>query len=216
MAAIRALRPEQASRSFSYLYAANLLGAMLGALGSAFVGIELLGFRGTMRLAAALNVLVAVLALIASRRLRRRPPPALASAAPSEPEPAPTQEQRVVWSGRSSSSSWQRASRASAWRSSGPRQFVPFQGPLVYTFATILAVYLGASALGTVLYRFAFRRLSSASRGEGWRGRRWLPPRRGCCRCSRSTRAGSCLESRWRGRSGLPRASGPTARSSAS
>ena len=167
MAAIRALRPEQASRSFSYLYAANLLGAMLGALGSAFVGIELLGFRGTMRLAAALNALVAVLAVIASQRLRR-PPPALVNYAPSEP--APAQEQGGVWewpllvvllaTGLSS------LGMEVVWT----RQFVPFQGPLVYTFATILAVYLGASALGTVLYRFAFRRLSPASRGEGWRG----------------------------------------------
>jgi spermidine synthase len=50
------------------------------------------------------------------------------------------------------------------------RQFVPFQGPVVYTFATILAVYLGASTLGAVLYRLASRRLVSASRREGWRG----------------------------------------------
>jgi spermidine synthase/MFS family permease len=176
MAAIRALRREQASRSFSHLYAANLLGAMLGALGSAFVLIELLGFRGTMRLAAALNALVAVLAVVASRLLRASP--VLARALPSEPAPesestteeqrAPTQEQ--VWerpvvavlavTGLSS------LGMEIVWT----RQFLPFQGPVVYTFATILAVYLGASTLGTVLYRLASRRLAPASRGEAWRG----------------------------------------------
>src|SRR5258705_3023982 len=50
------------------------------------------------------------------------------------------------------------------------RQFVPLQGPLVYTFATILAVYLGASYFGTTLYRFSPRRLAPARRGEDWRG----------------------------------------------
>ena len=166
MAAIRALRREQASRSFSYLYAANLFGAMLGALGSAFIGIELLGFRGTMRLSAALNALVAVLAVFASRRLQPSPTPA--SVAPEE-SLVPAPERRAAWepvvvvlaaTGLSS------LGMEVVWT----RQFVPFQGPLVYTFATILAVYLGASYLGTVLYRFASSRPASGRRGEGWRG----------------------------------------------
>ena len=166
MAAVRALRPEQASRSFSYLYAANLLGAMLGALGSAFVAIELLGFRGTMRLAAALNALVAVLAVVASRLLRSS---ALASGAPFESESLPRPAQRVVWKQPVVAVLLATGLSSLGMEVVWTRQFVPFQGPLVYTFATILSVYLGASYLGTVLYRIASRQLLPA-RGEGWRG----------------------------------------------
>jgi len=46
MAAIRQTIPTE--RSFSYLYVANVLGAFLGTLVSAFVLIELLGFQGTL------------------------------------------------------------------------------------------------------------------------------------------------------------------------
>jgi predicted membrane-bound spermidine synthase len=44
MAAIRRLFREESSRSFSYLYLANVLGAIAGTLIPAFVLIELLGF----------------------------------------------------------------------------------------------------------------------------------------------------------------------------
>jgi spermidine synthase len=33
------------------------------------------------------------------------------------------------------------------------RQFVPFLGPVVYSFAVMLAVYLGATAAGSRIYR---------------------------------------------------------------
>src|SRR5262249_46539167 len=52
MGALRRLAPGGSERSFSYLYVANVAGATAGTLGSAFVLIELLGFRGTLRLAA--------------------------------------------------------------------------------------------------------------------------------------------------------------------
>lgn len=55
-------------RSFSYLYLANVLGATTGTALSAFVMIELLGFRGTSLVASACNALLAVTALGLSRR----------------------------------------------------------------------------------------------------------------------------------------------------
>jgi spermidine synthase len=163
MAAVRALRP-RSERTFSFLYAANLLGAMLGAFGSAFVAIELLGFRGTMHLAAALNGVIALLALAVGRWLA--PAPAAASEAP-----APLAD--------GSRAAWQPAVlavlAATGFSSLGmevvwTRQFVPYQGPFVYTFATILGVYLGASYLGTVAYRAACRRSALFLDGAAWRG----------------------------------------------
>ena len=63
MAGIRAAFEQESRRSFSYLYVANVLGAMAGALGSAFVFIEWMGFSRTLLVATAVNGLIAALAL---------------------------------------------------------------------------------------------------------------------------------------------------------
>jgi spermidine synthase len=67
MAAIRSVFPDQSSKSFSYLYLANVLGATAGTLGSAFVFIELIGFSKTLLLAAAVNAVIAITAAICAR-----------------------------------------------------------------------------------------------------------------------------------------------------
>ncbi len=56
MAVIRQNARAASERSFSYLYVANVFGALLGTLASAFVLIEVLGFQGTLYVAATLNV----------------------------------------------------------------------------------------------------------------------------------------------------------------
>ncbi len=61
MAAIRGMNDEESQHSFSYLYLANVLGAIAGALIPALFLIELFGFRGTLQIASALNGLLAVL-----------------------------------------------------------------------------------------------------------------------------------------------------------
>lgn len=66
MLAIRSRDAGQSQRSFSYLYAANVLGATVGAIIPLFL-IELRGFRGTLRVGAILNVLLAATALMISR-----------------------------------------------------------------------------------------------------------------------------------------------------
>jgi spermidine synthase len=146
MASIRAAHPGTAPRSFSYLYVANVLGAMAGALGSAFVLIEALGFARTLKVAAAVNALVALTALLVSRKggaisissprpgstrsTSRRPPLRLALAFLFTTGMV-SLALEVVWT----------------------RQFVPFEGPVVYAFATTLAVYLAATAVGSQIYR---------------------------------------------------------------
>jgi hypothetical protein len=128
MAGIRAAYPEASPRSFSYLYVANVLGAMLGALGAAFVLIETLGFHKTLLVAAGVNAAVAFASLVISGKLaapsgeEKRPIPDAAGAAPRTSLLGLTflfttglvsLALEVVWT----------------------RQFVPFQGPVVYTFA---------------------------------------------------------------------------------
>lgn len=50
MAVIRQMPDAESDRSFSYLYVANVFGALLGTAASAFFLIELMGFRGTCTL----------------------------------------------------------------------------------------------------------------------------------------------------------------------
>jgi spermidine synthase len=149
IAALRRAAPERSERSFSFLYGANTIGAAIGALVSAFVLIELLGFRGTGRALAALNGLIAAGAFASSwvasgRGWRADAPPATRSdpiASPITPALATpwllfttglvSMGMEVVW----------------------VRQFSPFLGTVVYAFAAILAIYLGATFAGAIAYR---------------------------------------------------------------
>ncbi|MBI5511370.1 MAG: fused MFS/spermidine synthase [Deltaproteobacteria bacterium] len=149
MAGIRATHDAGSGRSFSYLYVANVLGAMAGALTSAFVLIELLGFRNTMLFASAVNVVVAVLAFAQGGKLtpaaKSAPLPRPAASAADSPEDAPA----VVLFALLLATGLISLAMEVVWT----RQFVPFLGPMVYTFASILATYLAATAAGSWLYR---------------------------------------------------------------
>jgi len=144
MAAIRAAHPHASTRAFSFLYLANVLGAACGTLVSAFVLIELLGFRATLAIAIATNVLVAATAFALSRR--HAPAPAMAATAAPSPETAamrPTVLLALFVTGLVS------MAMEIIWI----RQLTPYLGNLVYAFAGILATYLIATFLGSRLYR---------------------------------------------------------------
>jgi spermidine synthase len=147
MLAIRDRLRNAGSRSFSYLYMANVTGALAGAVLPLFL-IELNGFRGTLRIGAACNFLLAAVAAgIAAGR------GAGAAAQNSEPSRGivaidpPVGDRRLLWllfaSGLSS------LGMEVVWI----RQFAPFLGTVVYAFAVILALYLAATSLGSLLYR---------------------------------------------------------------
>ena len=65
MLAIRKRWSGESQRSFSYLYLANVLGAVIGASVPLLL-IELYGFRGTLKIGAACNGLLALSALVLS------------------------------------------------------------------------------------------------------------------------------------------------------
>jgi spermidine synthase len=67
MAAIKKLEGAGSTRAFSYLYLANVLGATAGTVIAALFLIELLGFQGTLWLAAVMNVALATTVLVLSR-----------------------------------------------------------------------------------------------------------------------------------------------------
>ncbi|MGA2217816.1 MAG: hypothetical protein ABSG51_07010 [Terracidiphilus sp.] len=147
MAVIRQSHRSAAEHSFSYLYVANVRGALLGVVLSALALIELLGFQGTLYVAGSLNVALSVFAFAISFR-------AVSSTAAEEPitDSAPprlyglssntplillfitglvSMGMEVVWI----------------------REFTPYMGNVVYTFAGILGVYLIATLAGSRRYR---------------------------------------------------------------
>jgi spermidine synthase len=153
MAGIRAAFPNQSARSFSYLYVANVVGATAGVVFSAFVFIELMGFARTQWTAAALNALIAITALAASRRLS-----SAENVAPAD-EPAPTPAAAQLSGDAAALPLLFTTGLASlAMEVVWTRQFIPFLGPVVYSFAAMLAVYLAATALGSRRYRSAAQR----------------------------------------------------------
>jgi len=145
--AIRKGVAPEGTRPFSFLYLANVLGAVLGALIPAFVLIELLGFSSTLRLTSALNVLLAASAFAVSRTLGNLAAPA----APAPGEEAPSRSRSMLYL------LFATGLASMAMEVIWIRQFTPYLGPVVYTFASILAVYLAGTFLGSSAYRAAIR-----------------------------------------------------------
>lgn len=144
--AMAALRAQAAGgRSFSFLYLANVMGAAAGTLVSAFVLIELFGFRGTLAIVASLNAALAAAALALGRRVPAAPAPA-GTAGPAAAA-AGSGEGLALWG------LFLTGAVSLALEVVWIRQFTPFLGTLVYAFAGILAVYLLATLLGSKAYR---------------------------------------------------------------
>ncbi len=141
-------RQRASSWPFSYLYLANVLGAMAGALGSAFVFIELLGFSKTLLIAVGLNTLVALSAFaLAKSRATTGDRLAVAETGGAAGANEAVLLLLLFTSGLVS------LGMEVVWT----RQLVPLLGPVVYSFAIILAAYLLATALGSQAYRVWIR-----------------------------------------------------------
>lgn len=138
--------------SFSYLYLANVLGAMSGTLLTVVVLVETLGFRNTLLVAATGNFIVGLTSgWLGWRRgsstavlLTKAAPPIRAAAA----APAPGSSGRFIkWILFSTGFS------AMAMEVVWARAFTPILKTQVYSFAMIVFAYLGATFLGSLLYR---------------------------------------------------------------
>ncbi|HYB77003.1 MAG TPA: hypothetical protein VEE85_02290 [Candidatus Bathyarchaeia archaeon] len=143
MCAIGQTLPQETRRSFSYLYMANVGGAVAGTTIPLYL-IELFGFRGTLRVGAACNALIAISAFALARYLPQREPAAEEAAISSE---ASSTSAGLLWllflSGLTS------MAMEVIW----VRSYTPYFGTVVYAFASILGVYLLATFVGSVVYR---------------------------------------------------------------
>ncbi len=166
MAAIRAAFRAKSPTSFSYLYLANVSGAMAGALGSAFVFIEILGFFKTLLIAAAFNALIAATALALALVWRRRTGGSGHSAileSGSNAQTPKTTPDTPVGSAIMLPLLFTSGLTSLGMEVLWTRQFMPTLGPVVYSFAAMLAVYLGATAAGSRWYRICVKPRSAIS-----------------------------------------------------
>ena len=148
------MRAGASEHSFSFLYLANVSGAIAGTLVSAFVLIELFGFFGTLRIASALNLLLAVAVFAASARAT---PDGKEASVAAPRAPSASAPPSILWllfaTGLCS------MAMEVIWM----RQFTVYLGDVVYAFAAILAMYLAATFAGSLIYR---RRMQGG--GAAW------------------------------------------------
>lgn len=161
MAYIRERSPRHA-HSFSYLYLANVLGAMSGTLLTAFVLVELFGFRDTLHVAAAGNFVIAVIGWA----LGRGQPAPEAAGTLVDAQPAPVQEPAPARSRFILLTLFTTGFVSMAMEVIWTRAFGPVLKTQVYSFALVVATYLGATSGGSLLYRWQLRRGSLRSTGE--------------------------------------------------
>jgi spermidine synthase len=146
MAAMRMTVGNQAQRSFSYLYLANVVGAILGTLVPAFLLIEMFGFRSTLRIASLLNGVLAGSVFLSSFYVQSDAIHATQRTSTSRLYNWP--ESSLLWllftTGLCS------MAMEVVWI----RLFTVYLGNVVYAFAAILSLYLGATFLGSRAYRW--------------------------------------------------------------
>jgi spermidine synthase len=145
------------SKSFSYLYLANVVGAMAGASLTALVLIEMFGFRRTLLYTALLNLIVAMVAFQLPRLARRmsgHPPPRSkpSSSIITRVDGAWSPDQRLMLLLATGFTS---LAMEVVWT----RAFTPVMRTTIYAFALLLSVYLLATWVGSAVYRYHVSRV---------------------------------------------------------
>lgn len=152
MWAIRKNFSQGTRRSFSFLYLANVLGAVVGATLPPLI-VEIYGFRGTLKVGAMLNALLFVAAMILSSRLSKVENETVVSPSSSASSDSDTLVQShdskrilvlLFMTGLTSMGA------EVVWI----RLFTPYLGTVVYAFAMILGVYLASTFVGSQIYRY--------------------------------------------------------------
>jgi spermidine synthase len=129
---------------FSFLYLANVIGAVLGTILAADVLVELLGFHHTLLLAGCTNFLIAAVSITLAREKRY-----------SDKEKAAARIKPNVGAGNLAAivilfiTGFTSMSAEVVWT----RAFTPILNTTIYAFALVLGVYLAATAIGSFVYR---------------------------------------------------------------
>jgi len=161
MSAIRMDHRLQSQRSFSFLYLANVLGAIAGATVPLLL-IEIWGFKGTLQAGMFVNLTLFAAALALSMR-QEGTDGASGSVDSKTVFPAQPGNPRIECLVLLFATGMSSMGMEVVWT----RQFTPYLGTFVYSFALILALYLGATFLGSSIYR-AWSRRRSREDGLVW------------------------------------------------
>ena len=146
MLAIRRDSRYESRRSFSFLYLANVLGAVAGAVIPLLL-IEVYGFHATLKIGALLNGIIATLAMSLTFVSRQ-------STAAKAAEKVEDSSARIERTAGILVLLFTTGLTTMGMEIIWIRLFTPYVGPFVYSFALILASYLLATFGGSRLYRF--------------------------------------------------------------
>jgi len=154
MSAIRQTALPRSERSFSFLYVANVMGAVLGTLISAFFLIEMMGFQKTLYVAGALNGLLALFAWRLGMSERVSISALSVNSDTNGPNEAAVARKIYGLNAKTSLALLFTTGLVSmgmevVWI----RQLTPYLGNVVYAFAGILATYLVSTLVGSQDYR---------------------------------------------------------------
>ena len=149
----------QHTSSFSFLYLANVLGAMSGTFLTAIALVEIFGFRHTLWIAAAGNFFIAAVSVGLGWKQRA----AVSPDAPGEPRGEPLPDPPPANGAPNRLIKWilfLTGFSAMAMEVVWTRAFTPVLKTQVYSFALIVFTYLGATFLGSLWYRHHLRKNS--------------------------------------------------------
>ncbi|MGB7748711.1 MAG: hypothetical protein WBN75_15660 [Verrucomicrobiia bacterium] len=152
------------TQSFSFLYLANVLGAMSGTLLTAVVWVEILGFRHTLWLAAASNFTIATIGVALGWRRHPAVVPQEKAGHPAPDTGSPRSPMLPGWMIKVIlfATGFVAMAMEVVWT----RAFTPVLKTQVYSFALIVFTYLGATFLGSLMYRRDLRRHCPRSIGK--------------------------------------------------
>lgn len=143
LAKVTASRREEVGSSIAELYAANTTGAMTGCLAAGYLTIPFLGLMGSLKVAAALNALAAVLPWLVSRA----PADSRLSPGEAEEEEVEAPQQRTLAIALFSLC----GALALAFEVLWTRALITYLSNSVYAFSAMLFVFLGGLSLGGLL-----------------------------------------------------------------
>ena len=150
MAFVREQDPNN-TESFSFLYLANVLGAMSGTFMSAIIWVEMLGFQHTLWLTAAGNFTIAFIGICLAQQ---QPLPFVPLEKAGDPAPpARSLRPRILPGWMIKVILFSTGFVAMAMEVVWTRAFTPVLKTQVYSFAMVVFTYLGATFVGSWWYR---------------------------------------------------------------
>lgn len=146
-------RKDRGTDSFSYLYVANVLGAMTGTFLTALVFIELFGFHMTLRIAAAGNFIIALGSMALGAQQRHEMEAAVAAETKTSKKQTSPGAAADPGAGIIKWILFATGFCSMAMEVVWTRIFTPVLKTQVYSFASVVFVYLAATLVGSLFYR---------------------------------------------------------------